>query len=335
MLDPQDRASCLLSSTLARCSLSISCFFASPSSSYTRTPRCASSSRLLYSCIFPSSSRWGLRAPGPVLTWAIGEEEEDPSFDAPDRNASARLSIAVVASAAEMVPGVILQPPSDENAASVALLTPSRPSTVARPLSEGSGAASPAACPKRRCKHISPPQASPTPGGSRVTLRIPGGGQHIPSVLERLRAAEAPPQAPPSPAISVDENLARSILNAVSKSIKVQCDPAKTERTIMAILSALPPGSDVTALLPKPALGRLSSFPSYISSWESCLLLLLPYTSLSFWGSFSSPFPSFLALIARFCIHPHMHSYLLHSHASITHFVYILLALLIAPSCLP
>ena len=110
MLDPQDRASCLLSSTLARCSLSISCFFASPSSSYTRTPRCASSSRLLYSCIFPSSSRWGLRAPGPVLTWAIGEEEEDPSFDAPDCNASARLSIAAVASAAEMVPGVILQP---------------------------------------------------------------------------------------------------------------------------------------------------------------------------------------------------------------------------------
>ena len=269
-----------------------------------------------------------------------GGEEEDPSFDAPEHSASAHLSIAVVAAAAEMVPGIILQPPSDENATLVALLTPSRPLAVARPLSEESGAASPAACPKRRRKHTSPPQASPSPGSSRVTLRIPGGGQHIPSVLERLGVAEASPQAPPSPAVSVDENLACSILDAISKSIKVQCDPVKTERTIMAILSALPSGADVTALLPKPALGRLTPFP-YISFWDPIRSPLShPFTAFTFLGFPLAP-PSLPSLTCLSCIfHMHLlHSSLLSLHPCVSipgrtlhaHF----LALLPALSCFP
>ena len=268
-------------------------------------------------------------------------EEEDPSFDAPEHSASARLSIAAVAAAAEMVPGIILQPPSDENAASVALLTPLHPSAVARPLSEGSGAASPAARPKRRRKHPSPPQASPSPGGSRVTLRILGGGQHIPSVLEHLGAAEASPQAPPSPAVSVDENLARSILDAISKSIKVQCDPVKTERTVMAILSALPPGTDVTALLSKPALGRLTPFSLHLFLGPYPLPPLSPFHCLYLSGVSSCPPPSLPSLTCLSCIfHMHLlHSSLLSLHPRVSilgrtshaHF----LALLPALSCFP
>ena len=274
-----------------------------------------------------------------------GGEEEDPSFDAPEHSASACLSIVAVAAAAEMVPGVILQPPSDENTALVALLTPLRPLAVARPLSEGSGAASPAARPKRRRKHASPPQASPSLGGSRVTLRIPGGGQHIPSVLERLGAAEASPQAPPSPAISVDENLACSILDVISKSIKVQCDPTKMERTVMAILSALPPGADVTALLPKPTLGRLTPFP-YISFWDPTRSPLShTFTAFTFLGFPLAPpplftFPYMLVVHFFFFFHMHLlHSSLLSLHPCVSipgrtshaHFLALLPALLCFP----
>ncbi|KAG8220710.1 hypothetical protein J3R82DRAFT_3033 [Butyriboletus roseoflavus] len=182
------------------------------------------------------------------------QPEDDRGFDplvVPGEDISARIPIE--AAAAEMVPDV-LQPPLQENALSISLLTPSRPVAVTRPLSEGSEAANSAVHPKRRRKQVSPFATPPMPWGLGVTLRIPGR-THIPSVLERLVSSTAPP-APP-PVQSMDGALLCSFIEAALKSADLQGDPARSERFTDA-LSVLAPGCD---LLPNAPL-VVRSIPS-------------------------------------------------------------------------
>ncbi|KIJ14174.1 hypothetical protein PAXINDRAFT_13084 [Paxillus involutus ATCC 200175] len=192
-----------------------------------------------------------------------------PAYESPARHSiddagspspsADRISMEEAASLAENVPGVVLQPPSEDNADTFELLTPQALRRVRHHSGDSpSGLADLLKRKKGKKKAADQPSPSPilsAPSPSpRVLLRVPPRHSELPplaSVLERLASHTSPPviDAPPA---STHETYHRTIFARAALDLDLR-NPYVIDR-LRRILAKVAPDVDFTDLLESPPL---------------------------------------------------------------------------------